>query len=86
MKTITLSAYGIILNFSTEEGVGGTITTNLHETATDSTDMYEVNDYNRAIDGIESMILAHACAGIDVEAPAYLEGIETAVNACANNL
>ena len=37
--------------------------------------------YNAAIDGIESLILAHACAGIDVESPAYLEGLETAVQA-----
>ena len=42
--------------------------------------------YNGAIDGIESMILAHACAGIDVTTPDYLEGIETAVEAVGNNL
>ena len=44
------------------------------------------NDFNCAMDGIESMILAHAVAGIDVDSPAYIEGIETAVDACANNL
>lgn len=36
-------------------------------------------------DSIESVILAHACAGIDVTAPAYLEGIETAIQAIADN-
>ncbi len=41
--------------------------------------------FNAAMDGIESMILAHATAGIDVETPAYLEGIETAIDACGNN-
>jgi hypothetical protein len=40
--------------------------------------------FNAAIDGLESLILAHACAGIDVESPAYIEGIETAVEAIAN--
>ena len=35
---------------------------------------------NGAIDGIEAMILAHACLDINVTTPAYLEGIETAVN------
>ena len=44
------------------------------------------HQYNGAVDGITSMILAHACAGIDVESPAYLEGIETAVQAIGNNL
>ena len=42
--------------------------------------------YNVAIDAVESLILAHACAGIDVESPAYVEGIETAVEAIANHL
>lgn len=36
-------------------------------------------------DTIESLLLAHACAGIDVREPAYLEGIETALQAIANN-
>ncbi len=40
--------------------------------------------YNAAIDGLESLILAHACAGIDVTSPAYIEGIETAVEAIVN--
>ena len=39
--------------------------------------------YNAAIDGLESLILAHACAGVNIESPAYLEGIETAVDALA---
>ena len=39
-----------------------------------------------AMDAIESLILAHACAGVDIESPAYVEGIETAVEACWNNL
>lgn len=33
---------------------------------------------------IESMILAHAIAGVDVESPAYIEGIETAIDAVIN--
>jgi hypothetical protein len=41
--------------------------------------------YNAAIDGLESLILAHACAGIDVASPGYVEGIETAVDAVANH-
>jgi len=42
--------------------------------------------YNAAMDAIESIILAHVCAGVDVLDPGYIEGIETAVEACGNNL
>ena len=38
-----------------------------------------------ALDAIESLILAHACAGVDVESPAYIEGLETALDAIDNN-
>ena len=37
--------------------------------------------YETAIEAVESLILAHACAGIGVDAHAYVEGIETAVDA-----
>jgi hypothetical protein len=40
--------------------------------------------HNAALDGLEALILAHACAGIDVTTPVYLEGIETAVDAIVN--
>jgi len=36
---------------------------------------------NGAVDAILSIILAHSLAGIAVESPAYLEGIETAFDA-----
>lgn len=39
---------------------------------------------NGAIDAILSLILAHACAGIDIESPAYLEGIKTTFDAITN--
>ncbi len=58
-------------------GGGGKITSDLHEKGED--------DFNLAIDAIESIVVAHACAGIDITDPRYLEGIETAVEACANN-
>ena len=70
MKTIKLPCYGIVLNL-TGDG-GGTITSNLED--------YEAED------AIESIILGHAIAGVDVESNAYIEGIETAVQAIGNNL
>jgi len=42
--------------------------------------------YNSAMDGIESIILSHAIAGIDITTPEYKEGIETAVQGCASNM
>lgn len=39
-----------------------------------------------ALDAIEALILAHACAGIDVASPAYCEGVETAVEAALNTV
>lgn len=37
--------------------------------------------YVAAVDAIESMVLAHAIAGIDINTPEYLEGLEVAVMA-----
>lgn len=38
-----------------------------------------------SIDAIESLILAHACAGVDVESDAYIEGINTALETIDNH-
>jgi len=59
------------ISLNVERG-GGCISSNLEEC--------------EAHDALESIILAHACAGIDIESPAYIEGIETSVDAIANNL
>lgn len=41
--------------------------------------------WEAALDGILSMVLAHACAGIDVESTAYLEGLEVAFDSMVNS-
>ena len=41
--------------------------------------------FNAAMDALESILLAHACAGIDVSSEAYVDGLGTAIEACANN-
>jgi hypothetical protein len=43
-------------------------------------------DYNSAIDGLESLVLAHACAGIDVQDARYVAGIGTALDAISNHM
>lgn len=35
-------------------------------------------------DVVESLILAHACAGIDVSSPQYVEGLTTLADTLAN--
>jgi hypothetical protein len=56
---------------------GGSVTDDLHIEGDDL--------YNSAIDGITSMILAHAIAGVDIESPEYVEGIDTAIAGIAEN-
>jgi hypothetical protein len=78
--------------------LGGEITTSLREPAPHALrQLAEASDpesaeerenrlcYNAGIDAIEAMILAHACAGIDIESPAYEEAIEVAAQTLAAN-
>ena len=80
-RTIRLPVCGITISLERENG-------QKPSTGSISSDLKEPDDdlYNAAIDGLESLILAHACAGIDVRSPAYVEGVETAVDAVANNI
>lgn len=39
-----------------------------------------------ALDAIESMVLAHTLAGVDTTGPAYVNGIDTALDAVVNNV
>jgi hypothetical protein len=58
----------------------GSVSSSLHSSET------EDDHFNAAVDAIESMVLAHACAGIDVTDSKYVEGIRTCVECCTNNL
>jgi hypothetical protein len=76
-KVIKTGVFGITVELGkpNKEGVcGGTITSDLH-------DENDHDEYKAALDAIESLILAHACAGIDIKSPAYLEGVEVALAA-----
>ena len=63
-----------------EQPARGTIRSDLHERGRGRM----IQKLNAAMDGLEALVLAHACAGIDVASPAYVEGIETAVDAIGN--
>ena len=86
---IDLGIYGIVLNLvpGIEGHFDGTIRSDLHEESDledwDSDEQHDCDCYNAAMDTVESIILAHACAGVDIQAPAYLEGIHTSVHSCA---
>lgn len=85
-STIKLPCFGIIVNL-TGDG-GGSISSDLHEDPDEKSDydgQCKVDAYNTAIDGLESLILACACSGIDIESSAFLEAIESAVQGIANN-
>jgi hypothetical protein len=58
----------------------GSVTSSLHTSEDDA------EEFNAAMDAVESMVRAHACAGIDVTDPRYAEGVRTCIDACANNL
>lgn len=97
-RTISLPCFGIVVTLDGEKDPerpdlpragGGTIASDLHEASDPdyeggSEEDAEHDKYEAAMDAIESIILAHACAGIDIQAPAYIEGIETAVGACGH--
>jgi hypothetical protein len=74
MTKIKLPCYGIVVTLS---GDGGSIKSNREM------DVRLSDTFEAALDAIESMILAHAIAGVDVSSPMYVEGIETAVDKIA---
>ena len=41
--------------------------------------------FNAAVDGMESLILAQACAGMDLNHPDYVEAVNTAYEAINNH-
>jgi len=95
MKTITLPCFSIIIDLGDEDPenpgryLGGNLSaSNLKRNCMLPSVVMDEEDAAGAAagDALESMILAHAIAGIDVTSPAYCEGIETAVEAIANNL
>ena len=72
VSVLRLPSFGIAI-YGAEKGFPNAhITSDLHEDG-------ESEAAKSAFDAIEAMVLGHACAGIDVTSPAYLEGLETAV-------
>ena len=78
-RVINLPCYNMVIKLM--EGGGGEIQSDLDSGHLDpSCD----SDVQLVLDSIESTVLAHACAGVDVTTPAYIEGIESVVDAACN--
>lgn len=76
-REFNLPIYDIVVTVTKD--YSGSITSNLsHELNDDDTELIV------GVDIIESMILAHAVAGIDISTPKYLEGIEVVVDRLFN--
>jgi hypothetical protein len=86
-RTIGLPCYGITIRlargYTGQQSGCGTITSDLRAGRDHGSSDGRLD---AAIDALESLILAHACAGIDVQSPAYIEGVETAVEAVFQHL
>lgn len=82
MKTLKLPCYGIVVECDPATGAGSITSSMTRDTRFAPSE----NDkpLKVGLDAIEALVLAHACAGIDVLSPAYCEGIETAVEKVYN--
>jgi hypothetical protein len=81
MKEIKLPVHNIMITLDGQGG--GTIVARdlFVEVENDEDELH-----NSGMNGITSMILACACAGVDVESPQFLEAIETSIGAVAENI
>lgn len=75
-KTLELGCFGLVITYSANEGSAAIESDMLEESCNE--------EYKAAVNAIESIVLAHFQAGVDVTTPAYIEGIETAYLAIAN--
>jgi len=46
----------------------------------------DADSFLGAMHAIESVVLAHHCAGVDITESKYIQGIADAINACVNHL
>jgi hypothetical protein len=80
-RKLSLCVFGIEISWNDEERGGATITSNMKDAHSLNSDLFNV-----AVDGIESIILAHFCAGVDVDHSSYIEGIVSSHQAVCNNM
>lgn len=74
-KIIKLGLFDIIVTIPVKGG--GRLVSRLKN----DTDEVDDAQYRAAVDGIEALILAHACAGVDITSAVYKKGVLGAVSA-----
>lgn len=79
MRTIRLPVYEIVVQLDNDGG--GSIECN--DILLDNGDINS-SPYSAGISAILNMVLDHACAGVDISTPAYLQGLETAIDVVVN--
>jgi hypothetical protein len=79
-SVLKLDVLGIRITYNGVDKGCAKITSDMKED-----DSPENDTFNRCVDAMESMILAHFCAGIDVSKAGYLLGITDAYLALRNN-
>jgi len=84
IKTYTIPKFEITVTVS-ENGLGE-ISSGLKEVLIGSEPSENDFEILGAVQALESLILGHACAGLDISSPAYVAGLETSLEALANNL
>ena len=84
MKQIKLETNDFIILIELSGNAGISVAGNISSNLRLSDDNCN-SEWNRSIDALESLILAHACAGLDVSSDQYIKGIETSLEAIANN-
>ena len=85
MRTYTIPKYGITVEVMTNNGKNaGAINSKLIEHLVGN-EMPE-DSIIGAVNAIESLILGHACAGLDIGTEDYITGLDSAIEAIANNL
>lgn len=78
-KKIELHGVGILIELNNESGT----ISSMHRVVEQNNDD---KNYNHCMDGIESLILAHAISGVDVTNKKYIDGIKTALESCSNGV
>ena len=71
--TVKPGLFGIAIQHHAGDTGGAVISSNMKELEAPGNDLF-----NSAVDGLESIILAHFCAGVDITSKNYKEGIKTA--------
>ena len=81
---ISFGVYQIKLELNDKSG-GGKLISNLKDVLAAANGDDDAIEYNLCVDGLESLVLAQACAGINVQSPAYSTALLSAMDAIYNN-